>query len=167
VQRGRGATISSNSRQEMTADVGKWQWASSRHVMCTRRRQCQSAPWWRLLAVLHGSEHPMGICSSTTIDSGEAWRWLSVVHSLKDAGNSGGHWPGQDDRCSRSIVLQRSRAQSASSDRGIDYSGPKKRPWRISWCGGKRTRPSHIVLAEKASAGPVLCVHPSLDGPIP
>ena len=29
------------------------------------------------------------------------WRWLSVVHSLRDAGNSGGHWPGQDDRCSK------------------------------------------------------------------
>lgn len=76
----------------------------------------------------------MGIYSSTTIGSGEAWRWLSVVHSLKDAGNSGGHWPGQDDGCSKSIVLQRSRAQSASSDRKIDYSGPKKRPWR----GGDR-----------------------------
>ena len=55
------------------------------------------------------------------------------------------------------IVPQRSCALSASSDRGIDYSGPKKRPWRISWCGGKRTRPSHIVLAGESERGPWHC----------
>jgi hypothetical protein len=41
----------------------------------------------------------------------------------------------------------------------IDCFGRKRAPCHISWCGlcvwRQRTRPSHIVLAEEASVGPV------------